>query len=43
VQSSMLQGSETWPGRKENKVALQRTEMRMVDGCAVLSQGRVGL
>jgi len=26
----MLQGSETWPVRKENEVALQRAEMRMV-------------
>jgi len=26
----MLQGSETWPVRKENEVALQRSEMRMV-------------
>ena len=30
VQSSMLCGSETWPARKENVVALQRAEMRMV-------------
>jgi len=30
VRSSMLQRSETWPVRKENEVALQRTEMRMV-------------
>jgi len=30
VRSSMLHGSETWPGRKENVVALQRAEMRMV-------------
>jgi len=30
VQSSMLHGSETWPVRKENVVALQRAEMRMV-------------
>jgi len=30
VQSSMLHGSETWPVRKENEVALQRAEMRMV-------------
>jgi len=29
VQSSMLHGSETWPVRKENEVALQRAEMRM--------------
>jgi len=25
----MLHGSETWPVRKENEVALQRAEMRM--------------
>ena len=30
MQSSMLHGSETWPVRKENEVALQRAEMRMV-------------
>jgi len=30
VQSSMLHGSETWPVRKENVMALQRAEMRMV-------------
>jgi len=30
VQSSMLHGSETWPVRKENEMALQRAEMRMV-------------
>jgi len=30
VCSSMLHGSETWPVRKENEVALQRAEMRMV-------------
>ena len=30
VRSSMLHGSETWPVRKENMVALQRAEMRMV-------------
>jgi len=29
-QSSMLHGSETWPIRKENEVAIQRAEMRMV-------------
>jgi len=29
VQSSILHGSETWPVRKENEVALQRAEMRM--------------
>jgi len=26
----MLHGSETWPVRKENEVALQRAQMRMV-------------
>ena len=30
VRSSMLHGSESWPIRKENMVALQRGEMRMV-------------
>jgi len=30
VRSSMLHGSETWPVREENEVALQRAEMRMV-------------
>ena len=30
VQSSMLHGSETWPVRKENEVALQTAEMRKV-------------
>ena len=30
VRSSMLHGSETWPVRKQNVVALQRAEMRMV-------------
>ena len=30
VQSSVLHGSETWFVRKENLVALQRAEMRMV-------------
>ena len=30
VRSSMSHGSETWPVRKENVVALQRAEMRMV-------------
>ena len=30
VRSSMLHGSETWPIRKENEVALQWTEMRTV-------------
>ena len=30
TQSVTLPGSETWPVRKENVVALQRAEMRMV-------------
>jgi len=30
VQSSTLHGSKTWPAIKENEVALQRTEMRMI-------------
>jgi len=30
VRSSMLHGSETWPVRKQNVVALQPAEMRMV-------------
>ena len=30
VRSSMLCGSETWHVRKENEVALQRADMRMV-------------
>ena len=40
--SSMLHGSETWPVRKENEVALQRTELRMVRWmCGVKLQDRV--
>ena len=30
MRSSMLHGSETWPVRKENEVALQWAEMRLV-------------
>ena len=42
VQRSMLHGSETWPVRKENEVALQRAEMRMVRWmCGVKLQNRV--
>ena len=42
VQSSMLHGSEKWPIRKENDVALQRAEMRMVRRmCGVKLQDRV--
>jgi len=42
VQSSMLHRSETWPVRKENEVALQRAEMRMVRWmCGVKLQDKV--
>jgi len=42
VQSSMLHGSETWPVRKENEMALQRAEMRMVRWmCGIKLQDRV--
>jgi len=42
VQSSMLHGSETWPVRKENEVALQRAELRMVRWmCGIKLQDRV--
>ena len=38
----MLHGSETWPVRKENVVALQRAEMRMVRWmCGVKSKDRL--
>ena len=30
VRSSMLHGSEAWPVRKENEVALQQAEMRII-------------
>jgi len=30
MQSSLLHGSETGPVRKDNEMALQRTEMKMV-------------
>jgi len=30
VRSSMMHGSETWPIRKENEMALQQAEMRIV-------------
>jgi len=43
VQSSMLHGCETWPVRKENVVALQWAEMRMVRWmCDVKVKDRVG-
>jgi len=42
VQRSMLHGSETWPVRKENEVALQRAEMRMVKWmCDVKVQDKI--
>ena len=42
VRSSMLHGSENWPVRKENVVALQRAEMRMVRWmCGVKSKDRL--
>jgi len=38
----MLHGSETWPVRKENVVALQRAEMRMVRWmCSVKQKDRL--
>jgi len=41
----MLHGSETWPIRKENEVALQRAELRMVrwtcGNCGIKLQDRV--
>jgi len=38
----MLRGSETWPVRKENEVALQRAVMRMVRWmCSVKVKYRV--
>ena len=41
VRSSMLHGSETWPIRKENEVALQRAKIRMVKQmCGVKLQHR---
>ena len=42
VRSSMLHGSETWPVRKENIVALQQAEMRMVRWiCGIKLKDRV--
>jgi len=38
----MLHGSENWPIRKENEVALQRREMRMVRWmCGIKVKDRV--
>jgi len=42
VRSSMLHGSETYPVRKENEVALQWAEMRMLRWmCSAKLQDRV--
>jgi len=42
VQSSMLHRTKTWPVRKENEVALQQAEIRMVRWmCGVKLQDRV--
>jgi len=42
VRNSMLHGSETWLLRKENEVALQWAEMRMVRPmCGVKLRNRV--
>jgi len=42
VQSSMLHGSEIWPIRKENEVAFQWAEMRMVKSmCGMKLQDRI--
>jgi len=42
VRSCVLCKSETWPVRKENEVALQRAEIRMVrQMCGVKPQDRV--
>ena len=41
VQNSMLHGSESWPVRKENEMALQQAETRMVRWiCAVKVKDR---
>jgi len=38
----MLQGSEIWPVRKQNELALQRAEMRMVRWmCSIKVKERV--
>ena len=42
MRRSMLHGSDTWPVRKEDEVALQTAEMRMVRWmCGVKLQDRV--
>jgi len=38
----MLHGSETWPGRKANELALQQAEIRMVrEMCDIKVKDRV--
>ena len=42
MQSSLLHGSEIWPVRKENEVALQWAEMRMIRWmCGMKLQDRI--
>ena len=42
VQSTMLHGSETWPLRKENDMALKWAEMRIVRWmCGMKLQDRI--
>ena len=42
MRSRMLHGSETWPVKKENVVALQRAEIRMVSWmCGVTLKDRL--
>jgi len=36
LESSVLHGSETWPVRKENEVAVQWVEMRIVKWMSVI-------
>ena len=39
---NQVHGSETWPVRKENEVALQRAEMRMVRWmCGIMVKDRL--
>jgi len=40
-QSSLLHGSETWPIRKENEVALQRAQKMVRWMCGIKVQDRV--
>jgi len=42
MRNRLLHGSETWPIRKENEVAFQQAEMRMVRWmCGIKLQERV--